>query len=144
MVWASGIWWIAVGALLIGELATGTFYLLMVGLGCAAGGLARLLGASIEWQWVVAAIVAALAVFLLRRSRYGRRVRIDPARNPDINLDIGETLDIAVWREGLARANYRGTQWDVELAPGELAREGRFRIVELRGSRLVVRACVEA
>ncbi len=144
MYWASGIWWIAVGALLIGELATGTFYLMMIAAGCAAGGIVRLAGASIELQWAVAAVVAAFAVWLLRRSRYGRRVRVDPARNPDINLDIGATLDITGWHDGLARADYRGSQWDVELAPGEIAREGRFRIVELRGSRLVVRACTEA
>ncbi|CAB3795030.1 NfeD family protein [Pararobbsia alpina] len=141
MHWASGIWWIAVGALLIGELATGTFYLLMVACGCAAAGVARLAGASIEVQWAVAAVVAALAVWLLHRSPYGRSMRPGATRNPDINLDIGETLDIEGWHNGLARATYRGTQWDVELAEGEVEHAGRFEIAEMRGSRLVVRAC---
>jgi membrane protein implicated in regulation of membrane protease activity len=142
MYWASGIWWIAVGALLIGELATGTFYLLMVACGCAAAGIVRLAGASIEVQWAVAAIVAAIAVVLLRRSRYGGRLaRVDAASNPDINLDIGETLDVESWHGRVARATYRGTQWDVDLAEGEVEQAGRFRITEMRGSRLVVRAC---
>jgi membrane protein implicated in regulation of membrane protease activity len=139
MHWVSGVWWIAAGALLIGELATGTFYLLMIACGCVAAGLVRLAGASIELQWAVAAIVAALAVFVLRRVRHARFVRIDPQHNPDINLDIGGTLDIASWRDGVARAVYRGAEWDVELAPGETAHAGRFQIVALRGSRLVVR-----
>jgi membrane protein implicated in regulation of membrane protease activity len=143
MYWASGIWWIAVGALLIAELATGTFYLLMVACGCAAAGLARLAGASIEVQWAVAGVVAALAVWLLHRSPYGRSMRVGANRNPDINLDIGETLEVDAWHDGLARATYRGTQWDVELAEGQIAHAGRFEIVEMRGSRLVVRACAE-
>lgn len=135
----SGVWWIAVGALLIGELVTGTFYLLMVACGCIAGGLVRLAGGSIELQWGVAAIVAALAVTLLQRFRRGRNVRVRPEQNPDINLDIGATLDIANWRDGVARAMYRGAEWDVELAAGEIEHAGRFRIVALVGNRLVVR-----
>jgi membrane protein implicated in regulation of membrane protease activity len=141
MYWASGIWWIAVGALLIAELATGTFYLLMVACGCVAAGLVRLAGGSIEVQWAVAAVVAGLAVWLLHRSPYGRRMRIDAARNSDVNLDIGGTLEVEAWHDRRARANYRGTQWDVELAEGELEHAGRFEIIEMRGSHLVVRAC---
>ncbi|WP_240648133.1 NfeD family protein [Pararobbsia silviterrae] len=133
------MWWIAVGALLIGELLTGTFYLLMVACGCIAGGLVRVAGGSVELQWAIAALVAALAVYLLQRSRRGRAVRVNPEHNPDINLDIGATLDVAGWRDGAARAMYRGAEWDVELAPGESEHAGRFRIVAVRGSRLVVR-----
>ena len=33
---------------------------------------------------------------------------------------------------------YRGAQWDVELAPGSAAAAGEFKIVEVRGSRLIV------
>ena len=33
-------WWIVAGVLVAAELATGTFYLLMVAIGCAAGALA--------------------------------------------------------------------------------------------------------
>jgi membrane protein implicated in regulation of membrane protease activity len=139
MHWVSEGWWIAAGALLIGELATGTFYLLMVAIGCLAGGLVRLAGVSIELQWAVAAVVAALAVYLLRRVRPGRTERVAAEQNPDLNLDIGATLDVAHWRDGTARAVYRGAEWDVELAPGGTERPGRFRIVALRGSRLVVR-----
>lgn len=138
MHWVSGIWWVAAGALLIGELATGTFYLLMVAGGCVAGGLVRVAGGSIELQWAVAAVVAGLAVYLLRRFR-PRIERIDPQRNPDMNLDIGATLDIASWRDGAARAVYRGAEWDIELAPGETEHAGRFQIVAVHGSRLVVR-----
>ncbi|HTJ93654.1 MAG TPA: NfeD family protein [Pararobbsia sp.] len=139
MHWVSGTWWIAAGALLIGELVTGTFYLLMVACGCVAAGVVLLAGGSTELQWAVGAAVAALAVYVLRRARRRQAGPIDPQHNPDINLDIGAKLDIASWHDGVARAVYRGAEWDVELAPGQTAHAGRFEIVALRGSRLVVR-----
>ena len=43
--------WLGLAALaLIGELATGTFYLLLVALGLAGGGVAAWLNAGLEWQ----------------------------------------------------------------------------------------------
>lgn len=37
-------WWVAVGVLVVAELLTGTFYLLMIALGFLAGGLLQLAG----------------------------------------------------------------------------------------------------
>ena len=37
---APSLWWLTVGALVAAELATGTFYLLMLALGAAAGAMA--------------------------------------------------------------------------------------------------------
>ncbi|XHO04872.1 hypothetical protein ACEQUB_01767 [Ralstonia syzygii] len=37
-----------------------------------------------------------------------------------------------------ARVQYRGAEWDVELAPQALVAGGEFRIVEVRGNVLVV------
>jgi hypothetical protein len=50
-------WWLAAGALVAAELATGTFYLLMLALGCAAGALAAHAGAGATAQVVVAALL---------------------------------------------------------------------------------------
>lgn len=132
------IWWVGVGMLLIAELLTGTFYLLMIALGCAAAGLAYAAGLTGAAQLAIGAAVAFIAVLLLRRSRFGRRGRRSASGNRDVNLDIGETLQVPDWHEGRARAMYRGAQWDVELAPGESETAGWYRIHEIRGSRLVV------
>ena len=43
---ASTGWWLAAGVLVVAELATGTFYLLMLALGLAAGALAAHAGAN--------------------------------------------------------------------------------------------------
>jgi membrane protein implicated in regulation of membrane protease activity len=132
-------WWVGAGVLIVLELMSGTFYLLMIALGFLAGGLARMSGANPDVQFAVAALVALAAVLLLRRSRFGRRAtRKAAASNPDVNLDIGQTLAVTAWRDRRARVNYRGAAWDVELAPGEPEDARVYEISALDGSRLIV------
>jgi membrane protein implicated in regulation of membrane protease activity len=131
-------WWIGAGVLIVLELMSGTFYLLMIALGFIAAALARLAGAQLPVQIAVAALVALVAVALLRRSRFGRNKRPEAAHNPDVNLDIGATLTVPEWHERRARTQYRGAAWDVELAPGEPEDARVYRVTALRGSCLVV------
>ena len=126
------------GVLVVLELISGTFYLLMIALGCVAAALAHVAGAAADVQFAVAAVVALAAVVLLRRSRFGRRKRAQASRNPDVNLDIGQTLAVPAWHERRARVSYRGAAWDVELAAGEPEDARLYEITELRGSCLVV------
>ncbi|CAB3764965.1 hypothetical protein LMG29739_04477 [Paraburkholderia solisilvae] len=131
-------WWIGAGVLIVLELMVGTFYLLMIALGFVAAALARLAGAPLPAQFAVAAGVALVAVTILRRSRFGRRKRVDAAQDPDVNLDIGATLTVPEWHERRARTQYRGAAWDVELAPGEPEDARLYQVSALRGSCLVV------
>jgi membrane protein implicated in regulation of membrane protease activity len=136
---ADWINWFALAGILVAlELFTGTFYLLMIAIGLACGGLAALLGLGGALQTVVAAVVGVVATELLRRSRAGNPVRTEAARDPSVNLDIGQSVTVPAWHEGTARVMYRGAMWDVELAPGSRADAGSFRIEEVRGSRLIV------
>jgi membrane protein implicated in regulation of membrane protease activity len=137
-------WWIGAGVLVVLELISGTFYLLMIALGCVAAALAHVAGAAADVQFAVAAVVALAAVVLLRRSRFGRRKREQASRNPDVNLDIGQTLTVPAWHERRARVSYRGAAWDVELAAGEPEDAQLYEITELRGSCLVVVASRQA
>ncbi|GAB3628591.1 NfeD-like family protein 1 [Pandoraea terrae] len=133
------LWFGMAGLTVVLELATGTFYLLMVALGMLAGGLVALAGWDWPWQLVAAAVVAAVAVGALRRSRFGRRVKADVTRDPDANLDIGQRLHVDAWKDGgLARVMYRGAEWDIELLPGQTPHAGWFEIREVRGNRLFV------
>ncbi|SAL04029.1 NfeD family protein [Caballeronia calidae] len=135
------IWWIAAGALIVAELFTGTFYLLMIALGMIAGGIAYWAGALPHVQIGAAAVIALIAVAVLRRSRFGNwKRRSDASRDAAVNLDIGATLEVDQWRDGHARAMYRGAQWDVELAPGETEGARFYRITALDGNRLIVAA----
>lgn len=138
------IGWLAfAGVVVIFELFTGTFYLLMISIGLIAGGLAAFLAASRELQYIVAAVVGVVAVYALRQSRYGKAHKTDAARDRNVNLDIGETVHIKDWdsNEGeanTARVMYRGAMWDVQLAHGSNPNPGPFVIKEIRGSRLIV------
>ncbi|QNB11269.1 NfeD family protein [Paraburkholderia tropica] len=134
-------WWIGAGVLIVAELMTGTFYLLMIALGFLAGVAAYELGAPLDLQLMCAALVALIAVIVLRRSRFGRRRRmVDASTDPGVNLDIGSTLTVAAWHEGRARSMYRGAEWDVELAPGEPDNVPLYEIQAVRGNCLIVGA----
>ena len=129
------VWLALAGVLVILELFSGTFYLLMVALGLVAGALAAWINLSAEVQILLAALVGAAAALALRRRR---PKKADSARDPNINLDIGQSLHVSHWHEGTARVMYRGALWDVELAHGAHAKPGQFVIREVRGSRLIV------
>lgn len=137
------IWFAAACVLVILEMATGTFYLLMIAFGATAGGIAAFVGLHGTSQCVIAAVIAAVATTALRRSKLGRSERVDAARDPAINLDIGQALEVGEWRiadgeSAAARVMYRGALWDAELAPGGTAVPGLFMIREVRGNRLVL------
>jgi len=131
-------WMIGAGILVVAELFTGTFYLLMIAIGLAFGGIAALLGLGGAVQTLVAAVVGLVATSVLHRSRFGRPARGSASRDANVNLDIGARVSVAGWQNGRARVMYRGAQWDVELGPGALPEAGEYRIVEVQGSRLIV------
>ncbi len=137
------MWLAMAGIVVILEMFSGTFYLLMIAIGLVAGALASFAGLDQPAQLIVAAVVGIAATYALRRSRFGRRRRTEATRDPNVNLDIGQSVRVDEWRgsgdaQATARAMYRGALWDIELVPGEEARAGSFIIREVRGSRLIV------
>jgi len=135
----STIWWLLTGAAVALELITGTFYLLMLAIGLVAAAIAAHLGASFPVQLVVAAVAGGGAVigWHLVRQRGPKALPVEA--NPDVNMDIGETVQIEGWRpDGTALVKYRGAQWTVVPAPGAQQGTGAHRIREVVGSRLVV------
>jgi len=131
-------WLVLAGVLVVFEMLTGTFYVLMIAIGMVFGAAAAMLGFGLPAQILVAAVVGVVATGILHRSRFGRPLRQDAARDPNVNIDIGQSVQVETWTDGKARVMYRGAQWDVDLAPGAIAGAGSFKIVEVRGSRLVV------
>lgn len=132
-------WFAASVVLVIAELATGTFYLLMVACGVTAAGIAALLGVEVPMQTATAAVVAIVAILALRRTRFGKLRRSDAATDPNVNLDIGQEVEVSTWDAfRRARVPYRGADWTVELVQGSDPAPGRYRIVEVRGATLIV------
>ena len=132
-------WWIATGALVALELLVGTFYLLMLALGAAAGAIAAHLGAPLSAQLIAAAVVggaAVVACYLIRRPRPGDP---SPRAQRSVNLDVGETVHIEAWQpDGTASVKYRGAQWTAIHRPGATPVPGAHRVAELVGNRLLV------
>ena len=130
-------WWLAAGVLVAIELATGTFYLLMLALGCTAAALLAHAGMSDTAQLVGAALVGGGATALWHRSR-SRAPKAEPAEsNRDVNLDIGQTVHVATWADdGTARVQYRGAGWSVRLAQAGDHKPGEYQIVAVHGTEL--------
>jgi membrane protein implicated in regulation of membrane protease activity len=132
-------WWLAAGGLVAAELATGTFYLLMVSLGCAAGALAAHAGMGSTAQVVTAAVVASGATALWHYRRASQPRSAPAESNRDVNLDIGQRLLVTAWEpDGSARASYRGAAWSVRFAGDGLPAPGEHVIVAVRGTELQV------
>jgi membrane protein implicated in regulation of membrane protease activity len=132
-------WWMVTGVLVALESAAGTFYLLMLAIGAAAGALAAHAGASLNTQVVTAALVGGASVavcYWLRRRRPGDP---SPRAERSVNLDVGETVQVDGWNsDGTAQIRYRGAAWTAIHRPGVEPHPGPHRVAELVGSRLLV------
>ncbi len=136
--WAT-VWWIAAGLLVAAELATGSFYLLMLAVGAAAGAVAAHLGLAVVGQMVVAAIVGGAAVALLHMRRAGLPKAAPASSNPDVNLDIGQSVQVDTWSaEGLTQVQYRGAAWRARFIGNAPAESGRHVIRAVEGSCLLL------
>ena len=136
---AATLWWIAAGLAVAVEIATGTFYLLMLALGMAAAALAAHAGFGLATQLTTAALVGGggTALWHLRRAR---QPRSEPARsNRDVNLDVGERVFVAGWGEDRsAKVQYRGSEWNARLEPGHAPQPGEHRVSAVEGNWLVL------
>ena len=133
-------WWIVAGLLVAAELATGTFYLLMVAIGCVAGALAAHARLAFLAQALVAAAVGGGLVLAWHHLRARSTQVLPPQANRDINLDIGEQLQVDGWNaDGTARVPYRGSAWNVRYIGDGPAAPGPHVIAEVRHNELAVR-----
>ena len=131
------MWWVLTGVLVVLELVTGTFYLLMLALGAAAGALVAMAGLGLNTQLVTAAIVGGLGAVLLGQWR--QRQTTTPQEAQDQHLDLGATVQVDAWdAQGTAQVKHRGAAWTAVLAPGQIAVPGIYRIQTMAGNRLVL------
>jgi membrane protein implicated in regulation of membrane protease activity len=140
------VWTVAGFALVIAELVTGTFYLLVIGLGAFAGALAAWLGANLVVQAGVGSIVAIAGAIAVHHW-HARQPPGDP-RHGNF-LDRGQPVVLEGWANEsarIARVQYRGTTWDARLArPDERPAPGTTLYIEgQEGNTLVVAAAPPA
>lgn len=136
---APTLWWLLAGIAVAAELMTGTFYLLMVALGLAAAALAAHAGLAAGTQLVVAALVGGGATAAWHWKRSKEPDAAPSNENRDVNLDIGEQVQVAGWQaDGTARVVYRGSTWLARLQPGAVAAPGLHRVAAVEGNWLVL------
>ena len=135
----STLWWLLAGAAVAVELLTGTFYLLMLGTGAAAGALAAHAGLSVSGQLVAAALVGGGAVaawHMVRRRHFAGAPR---GTDTNLHLDTGEPVQVDAWKaDNTASVRYRGTTWTAVPAGGAPQGTGLHRVQSVDGSRLVL------
>ncbi|HVR50593.1 MAG TPA: NfeD family protein [Pseudorhodoferax sp.] len=135
----STFWWLLAGACVVLELVTGTFYLLMLALGFVAAALAAYLGLGMAGQIATAAVVGGGSVALWYAVRSARGRRRSAATDPNLNLDIGETVSVQEWNpDGTASVHYRGARWTAVQRATQAPIPGIYRVVGMVGNRLLV------
>ena len=135
----ASFWWVAAGATVAAELATGTFYLLLFALGLAAGAIAAHSGLALNAQIIAAAIVAGGTTALWHWKRARQPKSAPAAENRDVNLDIGERVHVPQWgADRTARVQYRGSTWTARLAPGVVPTGNEYRVSAVEGNWLVL------
>ncbi len=108
------LWAIAGFALIIAELMTGTFYLLVLGIAALAGAAVAFFDAEIWLQVIVASVVALVGIYSVQRWWKSHQ----KSRTASNNIDIGQSVVFEQWvneAAHTARVSYRGTQWDARL-----------------------------
>jgi membrane protein implicated in regulation of membrane protease activity len=134
------LWIIAGFILVIVELVTGTFYLLVIGVGAFAGAAVAWAGGGYLSQAVGACAVALVGTWLV--NRWHRAHRSSSVK--DNFLDLGQPVVLESWVDaasGSARVKYRGTTWDARIAPGTRSEPGATLFINGQdGSTLLVGA----
>ncbi len=132
-------WWSAAIALAVLEMASGTFYLLVLAAAALISGLLAWAGMGEVVQLAAASISTVAGIIAVQQHKKRCMRKVPKLGN---NLDIGQTVEVLVWvgNEGRARVDYRGTQWDARLDDLSLERGQTMRIIGAEGSTFILGA----
>ena len=114
-------WAIAGLVLVITELMTGTFYLLVLGVAAFGAAIAAWLGFGFPVQAGVAAVVAGAGCYGVHAYRESNRKHQMPP------IDAGMPATFEAWVDAgarLARVRYRGASWDARVEGSEWVESG--------------------
>ena len=114
--------WAVVGlVLVIVELLTGTFYLLVLGIAAFGAALAAWLGLQFSAQSVIAALIGAIGCYGVHLYRVKNRAeQMAP-------IDAGMPASFESWLDPgarLARVRYRGASWDARVEGRDVLEPG--------------------
>ena len=129
------IYWFVLALVLLGlEMMTGTFYLLVVAIALAVGGLAALLGLNLVWQLILSAVIGIAGTIVIRRWKNAYA-----SESSTVSLDVGQPVRVIKWHDnGSARVYYRGSEWDAEPESSDTPHDETLYIKAVHGSGLVL------
>ena len=129
-------WLVAGFILVITELASGTFYLLVLGVAAFAGAGVAYAGGALVWQSLTSAVVAVAGVVWVHQ--YRKRTVSSPMQG----LDVGQPAAFESWvnkSAGHARVKYRDALWDAQVAGGAAGESGEILyVISVDGNTLKV------
>jgi len=130
------VWAVTGLVLVIVELVTGTFYLLMLGIAAFGAALAAWLGLAFPAQTLVAAVISAIGCYGVHVYRAKNRAQqMAP-------IDAGNPASFESWVDAparLARVRYRGATWDARVEGGDALEPGAtLYVVAADGNTLKV------
>lgn len=140
MTWA---WLIMTAVLLIGEMLTAGFFLIVFAVGSFGSFLVAVFGGSLLWQWIVFIVFSAIAFAGSRK--FAKRVYKGPTefgvgaeRYKGMKAYVIETIDASA---ATGRIRVDREEWLAESVDGNNIPEGSWtKIVKIDGTRMVVRA----
>ncbi len=132
--------WFGVAALfLLLEMATGTFYLLLVALGLVASGTAAYADLSLVWQIISGLAISLIGLVVLHRYRQSKG-HVPTQSNPNVVQDIGQSVIVDAWDEnGQASVFYRGSNWSARIDVDQPVHPGKHYIQAVQGLTLILR-----
>ena len=114
--------WAVIGlVLVIVEVMTGTFYLLMLAVAAFGAALAAWLGLGFSAQSIVAAVVSAVGCYGVHVYRANNSAQQMPP------IDAGMPASFESWLDAgarLARVRYRGASWDARVEGSDAIEPG--------------------
>ena len=120
--------WAILGlALVIIELLTGTFYLVMLGIAAFGAAVAAWAGMGFPVQSVVAAVIAGAGCYLVHA------YHAKNSRQQMPSVDSGNPARFESWIDQgarLARVSYRGAPWDARVEGGDAPEPGAILYVQ--------------
>ncbi len=130
------VWLIAGITLIVAELLTGTFYLLVLGIAALVASATAHLGGTFLVQVVVAGAIAIAGILWVR----ARKQAMTPASMAP--LDVGQPVTLDSWvnrADRLARVKYRDALWDAVIEGECRGETGEvLYVTAVDGSRLRV------
>jgi membrane protein implicated in regulation of membrane protease activity len=140
------IWLVLAAALLVGEMLTAGFFLIVFGIGAIGAALVAGFGGSQLWQWLTFVVVSALTFAGTRR--FADRVH-KGSEDSNVGAERFEGMQVRVLKsvdnaasEGMVKVE--GGEWRADSADGRVIEAGQLvEIIRVEGAHLIVRPVEE-